>query len=143
MKKFDEQLMDLSKDLNKLSEKAANASAEVTETRELAREAIEDKISTAKGDLAAFEDKIDRDSEEKLSKIANNMLKAQMTIRGKIQNIKDAHDKRVMENYIDDRILHLADLYVTVDYLLSEANLTVLETVAAVAEYNDRFGEEA
>ena len=142
MKKFDEQLKDLSEDLSKLSAKAAEASEEVTSTRELAKEAIEDKISTAKGDLAAFEDKLSRESEEKASHLVNEVLKARMTVKSKFQDIKDAHDKRVMEGYIDDCMFHLVDLASTIDFLLTDAQVTLLETVAAVGEYNERFGEE-
>ena len=64
-----------------------------------------------------------------------------MKLEAKIEDIKNARDKRKLESYIDNHVLYLTDLYDTINYLLVDAELTAIETLAAAREYIDRFGE--
>ena len=50
-------------------------------------------------------------------------------------------DKKKLEKYIDNHVLYMADLYDTITYLLIDAELTAMETLSAVEEYRQRFGE--
>ena len=52
-KKWDEKLASLSADLAELSRKTAAASEDAKAARELREEAIQEKIATTKGDIAA------------------------------------------------------------------------------------------
>ncbi|MBR2528631.1 MAG: hypothetical protein IKE58_09210 [Blautia sp.] len=139
MAKMDERLARLSANLAVLSEKAAKAAEETKAARELREETIRDKISTAKGDVVALQERIRIAGEEKKSKLGSNLIKLQMTLEAKLQDKKEAHDKKLLERYIDDMYLHIADVYETIDYLISDAKLSILEVTAAVEEYNERF----
>ena len=58
-----------------------------------------------------------------------------MKLEAKLEDIRNVRDKVLMEQYIDERVIYMADLYDTISYLLSEAELTAMETLNAVCEY--------
>ena len=58
IKRWDEKLADLSANLARLSQKAADASEDAKAARELRQETITDRIGTAKGNVAAFQERI-------------------------------------------------------------------------------------
>ena len=139
MKKWDEKLADLSSDLARLSEKAADASADAKAARELRQETINDKISTARGNVVAFQERMRIANDERKSKFSSNLLKAQMTIEEKIRQRKERKDKRLLETYIDDQISYIYENFETASYLISNAQLAILETVEAIDEYNAKY----
>ena len=141
-KTFDERLANLSVKLGELSERAAIASEDAKIYRELRKEAIQDKISTAKGDVAALQENARIAEEERQGKIKSALLKARMTVKAKHEDIKDARDKRHLENYIDDEILYILDCYDAAEFLIAEAQLSILEVADALQEYEERFGGE-
>ena len=141
-KTWDKRLENLSFKLSDLSDKALEASEKAKVTREQTQETIDARISDLKGDVVALQERIRIADEENRGKIASALLKAQMTIEAKIQEKKDARDKKLLENYIDAQIEYIADSYETAAYLIANAELSILETVAAVSEYEKRFGEK-
>ena len=141
MKKWDEQLADLSVRLAELSEKAEKASAEAKEAREYKTEAIKDNISTAKGDMVAFQEKVRLAEEEGKNKLSVALLKAQMKLEARVQDRKDQRDKAYLECYMEDRIVSTMDSLEIADYMLANAFISYCELAEAAAEYNERFGE--
>ena len=81
--------------------------------------------------------------EEQKGKIKSALLKARMTVKAKHEDRKDARDKRHLENYIDDEILFILDCYDAAEFLIAEAQLSILEVADALQEYEERFGGEA
>ena len=142
-KTFDERLSNLSVKLGELSEKAAKASEDAKIYRELRKEAIQEKISTAKGNVAAMQENARIAEEERQGKIRSAMLKARMTARAKREDRKDARDKRRLENYIDSEIDYILDCYDAAAFIIADAQLSILEVIDALQEYEERFGGEA
>ena len=141
-KTIDEKLSNLSVKLADLSQKAAYASEDARIYRELRKEAIQDKISTAKGNVAAMQENARIAEEERQGKIKSALLKARMTVKAKHEDHKDARDKRHLENYMDDEILYILDCYDAAAFLIAEAQLSILEVAEALQEYEERFGGE-
>ena len=141
-KKIDERLANLSVKLADLSQKAAYASEDARIYRELRKEVIQDKISTAKGNVAAMQENARIAEEEHQGKIKSALLKARMTVKAKHEDHKDARDKRLLENYMDDEILYILDCYDAAAFLIAEAQLSILEVAEALQEYEERFGGE-
>ena len=82
-KTWDEKLADLSVKLAELSKKTADASEDAKAYRELRQEAIKDKISTVKGDVAAMQENARIEEEEREGKIKSALLRARMTVKAK------------------------------------------------------------
>ena len=142
-KTFDERLANLSVKLGELSDKAAAASEDAKLYRQLRKEAIEEKISTAKGNVAAMQENARIAEEEQKGKIRSAMLKARMTAKAKHEDRKDARDKRRLENFIDEEIDYILDCYDAASFLIADAQLSILEVIEALQEYEERFGGEA
>ncbi len=139
----DERLANLSVKLAELSKKAAEASEEAKAYRELRKEVVEEKISTAKGNVAALQENARNAEEEKKGKIRSAMLKARMTARAKYEDHREARDKRHLEAFMDEEILYILECYDAAAFLIADAELSILEVVAAMQEYEERFGGEA
>ena len=142
-KTWDERLAGLSVKLGELSKKAADASEEAKAYRELRKEAIEEKISTAKGNVAALQENARIAEEERQGKIRSALLKARMTEKARHEDRKDARDKRRLEAFIDDEILYILDCYDAAAFLIADAELSIFEVAGALQEYDERFGGEA
>jgi len=141
-KTWDERLANLSTKLEDLSKKAATASEDAKAYRELRQEVIDEKISTAKGNVAAMQENARLAGEEKQGKIRAELLKAQMTMKARMEDYKDARDKKRLENFIDDGILYVANCYEAAACLIADAELSILEVASALKEYDERFGAE-
>ena len=141
-KTWDERLANLSVKLDELSKKAAAASEDAKVYRELRKEAIEDKISTVKGDVAAMQENARIAEEEQKGKIRSALLKARMTAQAKHEDRKDARDKKRMEFYIDEEINYILDCYDAAAFLIADAELSILEVADTLKEYEERFGGE-
>lgn len=141
-KTWDERLAELSVKLGELSKKASDASEDAKVYRELRKEAIQDKISTVKGDVAAMQENARLAEEEQKGKIKSALLKARMTVQAKHEDRKDARDKKRMEYYIDEEINYILDCYDAAAFLISDAELSILEVADALKEYEERFGSE-
>ena len=141
-KAWDEKLSDLSVKLAELSRKAADASEDARVYRELKQEAIQDKISTVKGDVAAMQENARIAEEEREGKLKSALLKARMTVKAKHEDHVNARDKRLLENYMDDKVLYILDCYDTAALIIADAQLSILEFADALQEYEERFGEE-
>jgi hypothetical protein len=141
-KTWDERLAELSVKLGELSKKASDASEDAKVYRELRKEAIQDKISTVKGDVAAMQENARLAEEEQKGKIKSALLKARMTAQAKHEDRKDARDKKRMEFYIDEEINYILDCYDAAAFLISDAELSILEVADALKEYEERFGSE-
>ena len=141
-KTFDERLANLSVKLGELSEKTAAASEDAKLYREMRKEAIQDKINTAKGNVAAMQENARLAEEEQKGKIRSAMLKARMTVKAKHEDRKDARDKRRLENYIDDEIEYILECYDAASFIIADAQLSILEVIDALQEYEERFGGE-
>ena len=142
MATFDERLAKLSGRLAELSEKAAKASENVQAARELKEEAVQNQIETVRGNFAALEENLRIADEQQKGKIRSALLKAKMTVEARVQDRRDARDKRHLERYIDMRLIHALDCYDSASYLIADAELTMLEVIDAAKEYEARFGTE-
>lgn len=142
MAKLEERLNKLSDRLAELSVKADEASKEVQAARELKEEAVKDRIETVRGDVAAMEENMRIEGEEKKGKFRSAVLKARMTIEAKVEDHKEARDKRFLEDYMETQLLHIVDCYDTATYLIAEAELSMLELIDVANEYEARFGEK-
>jgi len=140
--KFEEKWDKIGAELEQLGEKAKSAVGDAQAARELGQEVLEEKIRDAKGDIVALQENARIKGDETKSRLFSQMLKAQMTVKAKFEDLKTAHDKNKLEGYIDAHIVHLADLYDTICYLLTDLELTTLETTEALAEYDEKFGEK-
>ena len=141
-KTWDERLSKLRVTLEELSRKAAEASEDAKANRALRKEAIQDKISTAKGNVAAMQENAHIAGEERKGKIRSALLKARMTAKARHEDRVDARDKRRLENYIDDEINYILDCYDSASFLIADAQLTILEVADALQEYEECFGGE-
>lgn len=141
-KTWDERLAELSVKLDELSKKASDASEDAKVYRELRKEAIQDKISTVKGDVAAMQENARLAEEEQKGKIRSALLKARMTVQAKHEDRKDARDKKRMEYYIDEGINYILDCYDAAAFLIADAELSILEVADSLKEYDERFGSE-
>ena len=142
-KTWDEKLSDLSVKLAELSKKTADASEDAKAYRELKQEAIQDKISTVKGDVAAMQENARIAEEEREGKMKSALLKARMTVKAKHEDYVNARDKKLLENYMDDQVTYILDCYDAATLLIADAQLSILEFADALQEYEERFGGEA
>lgn len=140
-KTYDERLSKLSARLEELSLKAAKASEDAKVYRELRKEAIQEKISTAKGNIAAMQENVRMAEEERKGKIRSALLKARMTLKARHEDRVDARDKRRLEHFIDDEIDYILDCYDSATFLVADAQLSILEVADALQAYEERFGE--
>ena len=141
-KTWDEKLSDLSIKLTELSKKTADAAVDAKVYRELRQEAIKDKISTVKGDVAAMQENVRIAEEEHEGKMKSTLLKARMTVKAKHEDYVNARDKRLLENCMDDQIMYILDCYDAATLLIADAQLSILEFADALQEYETRFGGE-
>ena len=142
-KAWDEKLANLSVKLNDLSKKAADAAEDAKAYRELGQEVIENKISTIKGNVAAIQENVRLAQEEHQGKIRSEILKLRMTAKAKAEDIRDAHDKKRLEKFMDNEINYILDCYDAAALLIVDAELSILEVAEALKEYDARFGGEA
>jgi len=141
-KTWDEKLVALSEELEKLSKKTATAAEDAKAVRELKEDALKEMISDTKGDIAAMQENLRIADEENKSKLSSALLKAQMTVRAKIEDHKVARDKKLFEAYINDQIDYILDCYDSAAWLIANAQLAILETMDAVIEYDAKYGEK-
>ena len=141
-KTWDEKLSDLSIKLAELSKKTADAAVDAKVYRELKQDAIKDKISTVKGDVAAMQENVRIAEEEHEGKMKSALLKARMTVKAKHEDYVNARDKRLLENCMDDQIMYILDCYDAATLLIADAQLSILEFADALQEYETRFGGE-
>ena len=141
-KTWDERLAKLSVKLDELSKKTAAASEDAKVNRELRKELIEERISTAKGNVAAMQENARLAQEAQEGKIRSALLKARMTAKAKHEDRKEARDKKRLERFIDEERLYILDCYDAADLLIADAELSILEVVDALQEYEERFGND-
>ena len=141
-KKWESALNDLNTKLDELSSKANEAAEAAKSARQEKKEAVDDKISSAKGDLIAAQEQAREAAERGKSKLSSELLKTQMTLEAKIQDRKDAHDKKQLERYIEDMIDDAVVSHDAALVLIGNAKLSMLEALSAIAEYEERFGAE-
>jgi len=142
-KTWDEKLAALSADLEALSRKTAAAAEDAKAARELRDEAIQEKISDTKSDIAAMQENVRIAEEENRSKLSSALLKAQMTVRARIEDRMEARDKKLLGRYIDNHIEYILDCYDSAALMVANAQLAILETLDAAMEYEARYGEAA
>ena len=140
---WDEKLNNLSVKLDDLSKKAAEAADDAKAYHELMQDAIDEKISTVKGNVAAMQENARLAGEERQGKIRSEILKIRMTAKAKAEDFKDARDKKRLERFIDDRINYVLDCYDAAALLIIDAELSILEAAKALQEYDARFGSDA
>ena len=142
-KAWNEKLNNLGDKLDDLSKKAAEAADDAKAYHELLQEAIDEKISTVKGNVAAMQENARLAGEEHRGKIRSEILKIRMTAKAKAEDFKDTRDKKRLERFIDDRINYVLDCYDAAALLIVDAELSILEVAKALKEYDERFGSDA
>ena len=140
--KANETLKSFSAKLEELSKKAKSASEDVKAAWDLKDDAVQETITTVKGNVAAAEENLRLKEEENRGKLSSALLKAQMTVRAKIEDHKVARDKKLFEAYINDQIDYILDCYDSAAWLIANAQLAILETMDAVIEYDAKYGEK-
>ena len=140
-KNFDERLANIKAELENVSKKAADVYGDTQAAFELGQEVLEAKLKDARGDAVAAQERLREAGEESRSHLSSQVIKAQMKLEAKIEGFRNTRDKKKLEKYIDNHVLYMADLYDTITYLLIDAELTAMETLSAVEEYRQRFGE--
>ena len=71
------------------------------------------------------------------------LIQAQMKMEAGLEDFKTEYDKKKLEKYIDGNLEYLEDIYVTINFLLEEAEVTTLETIEALDIYKEKYlGEE-
>ena len=80
--------------------------------------------------------------EEREGKFRAAMLKARMTMKAKLEDHKDARDKKHLERFIDEEINYILDCYDAAAFLIADAELSIYEVADALKEYEERFGTE-
>ena len=140
---WDEKLNNLSVKLDDLSKKAAEAADDAKAYHELMQDAIDEKISTVKGNVAAMQENARLAGEEHQGKSRSEILKIRMTAKATAEDFKDARDKKRLERFIDDRINYVLDCYDAAALLIIDAELSILEAAKALQEYDARFGSDA
>ena len=110
-----------------------------------AKERIEEKKEEHRGNIAAIKENLKLSADRAKSKASSELLKTQMNIdvaKEKLAEKKEAHDKAKLEEYICD-VLEYADACVELSVLAAEeAQLAVLEAIAAEQEYEELYGED-
>ena len=142
-KVWNEKLNNLGDKLDDLSKKAAEAADDAKAYHELLQEAIDEKISTVKGNVAAMQENARLAGEEHKSKIRSEILKIRIAAKAKAEDFKDTLDKKRLERFIDDRINYVLDCYDAAALLIVDAELSILEVAKALNEYDARFGSDA
>ena len=140
---WDEKLASLGVKLDDLSKKAAAASEDAKAHRELRRELIDERISTAKGNVAAMQENARLAEEERQGRIRSALLKARMTAKAMHEDHRDARDKKRLDRFIDEEIAYILDCYDAAAFLIADAELSILEVAGAMQEYEERFGNDA
>ena len=96
-----------------------------------------------KGDVAAMQENARIAEEEREGKIKSTLLKARMTVKAKHEDYVNARDRKLLENYMDDKMLYIMDCYDSAALIIADAQLSILEFANALQEYEERFGGEA
>ena len=141
-KKWEEALNTLNAKLDELSKSAAEAAESAKAAQKEHKAELEAKIADAKGDFVALQEQVREAGERGKGKLFSEALKARMTVEAKIQDVKEAKDKKHLERYIGEQIDFAADCHAAALILVAEGKLAALEALAAVAEYNEKFGEK-
>ena len=94
----------------------------------------------SKGNVAAMQENVRMAEEERQGKIKSALLKARMTVKAKHEDYVNARDKRLLENYMDDKLLYIMDCYDSAALIIADAQLSILEFADALQEYEERFG---
>ena len=139
--KWEEKLSTLGRNLDELSRKAESAAQDAKAAWDLKDDVIAEKITTAKGEVAAIQENLRLAQEENKSKLSTALLKAQMSIRAKVEDHREARDKKLLELYINDHIDYILDCYESAALMVANAQLAILEALDAAIEYEVRFGE--
>ena len=144
-KTWNEQLAELSKDLEELGKTAVTAMNDVKTVWNLGGNVIQEKISDAKGNLAVMQENFRIAGEENKSILSSTLLKAQMAIQSLVEGPKKEEDKEEepLSTYINNHIDYIMDCYKSAALMVENAKLALLETVDAVTEYEKRYGAEA
>ena len=137
---WDERLARLSQRLAEMSRQAAEASEDAKCAREMRREALQDKISTARGNVAAMQENARLAEEERESKLRSAMLKARMTAKARQEDHREARDRKRMERDINDTLDYILECYESADFLMADAGLSIYELAEVAQEYERRFG---
>ena len=123
----------------KLAENAELYEAKKDETREQ----IEDEIAKMKGGVATMQENARLKEEELKGKAASEIIKARMTIsaaKEKIADRKEAINKELLASYIDDTVDYAASCVELSLAAAEEAQLAMLEAIAAQKEYDEKYG---
>ena len=139
---WDERLAKLSQRLAELSRKAEEASEDAKCYREMRRDAIQDRIKTARGNVAAMQENVRLAEEEREGKFRSAMLKARMTAKAKHEDHVEERDRKRLERDINDSLDYILDCYEAADFLMAEAGLSIYELAEVAQEYERRFGGE-
>ncbi len=143
-RKWDAAFEAMNAKLDELGEQAKASIDAAQNARHEKKDAIDDKISETKGDLVAAQEMAREAGERSKSKLSTELLKVQMrvgAVQDKIQEKKDAIDKKGLELYIEDMLADASDYYAGAMILLENARLAMLEAASAAAEYEEKYGE--
>ncbi len=135
-----EKIDQLDQKVAELNEKAKAAAEDAKAAKELGKEALDDKVGTVRGDVEAMKENLRIQGEKDKSKLSSALLKAQMTVEAKIQEMRAARDKRDIERYVEHSLDYIDSCYASALFLIGNADLAILEMLEAIAEYDQKYG---
>jgi len=144
MMNFKERLSASQAKMNEVKAKMNDAAETAQIAGMLAKDELDARIETLKGDINANSENARLAAERSKGKFNSALLKAQMTVESAKQAIadaKEAHDKAQQEARISD-LLDYADQCETLAMMLiAESNLALLEAAAEVVKYDEKYNQ--
>ena len=131
--------------MKELGAKAIDRVDSIKLKREASKENLAEKKAEAKAKVEASKENFRAKIDEAKGKASEELAKAQNSIdeaKAKLAEKKEAHDKAQMEAYIDDVIEYAAACVELSMLAAEEADLAILEAIAAEQEYEELYGEE-
>lgn len=138
------ELNELNKKMNELNAKMKDASDTVKIAGLETKDVLDEKVSEAKGNIAASQENVRLAKEKGKSKVSSRLLKAQMDFKEMKKGISDKkieHNKQKAQKDIEETLEYAetcADLAV---YAGQEAVLAFLEAARKEIDYQEEYGE--
>ena len=143
-KEIQKELDELNKKMDELNAKMKDASDTVKIAGMEAKDTIDEKVSEAKGNVAATQENMRLATERGKSKFSSTLLKAQMELETMKKNISDKkieHNKEKALKDIDETLEYAENCANLAIYAGQEAVLAFLEAASKEIDFQDEYGD--
>lgn len=143
-KEIQNELNELNKKMDELNAKMKDASDTVKIAGMEAKDTIDEKVSEAKGNVAATQENMRLATERGKSKISSRMLKAQMELEDMKKSISEKkieHNKEKALKDIDETLEYAENCANLAIYAGQEAVLAFLEAASKEIDFQEEYGE--